>query len=33
MNRKGEPVGVYRTKSSAKRRYIEDWYADKAKTL
>lgn len=37
-NRKGEGefyyhVGYYKTKGSAKKRYIEDWYAKKAKKL
>lgn len=33
VNRKGNEVGYYRTSGAAKKRYIQDWYADKAQTL
>ena len=33
VNKKGSQVGYYRTAGAAHKRYIQDWYADKAKTL
>lgn len=29
-DKQGRQIGFYRTKSGAKKRYIEDWYAGKA---
>ena len=33
VNRKGNEVGYYRTTGVGKKRYIEDWYANKAQKL
>ena len=33
INCKGNEVGYYRTTGSGHKRYIQDWYADKAKSL
>ena len=33
VNRKGNQVGYYRTTGVGHKRYIQDWYADKAKKL
>ena len=33
VNRKGNEVGYYRTTGAGKKRYIEDWYANKAQKL
>ena len=33
VNRKGNEVGYYRTAGAAHKRYIQDWYADKAQKL
>ena len=33
VNKKGNPVGLYRTRGAGRKRWIEDWYADKAKNL
>ena len=33
VNRKGYHIGYYRTRGCAGKRYIQDYYADKAKSL
>ena len=33
VNRKGSEIGYYRTSGAAHKRYIQDWYVDKAKEL
>ena len=33
VNKKGNPVGYYRTSGAARKRWIQDWYADKVKEL
>lgn len=33
INRKGNEVGYYRTTGCGHKRYIQDWYADKAQSL
>ena len=33
VNQRGYRIGYYRTKGCAHKRYIEDSYADRAKTL
>ena len=33
IDKKGNHVGYCRTKGSAKKRWIQDWYADKAEKL
>lgn len=33
VNKKGYTVGFYRTKGAGRKRWIEDWYADKAKKI
>lgn len=33
VNKKGNPVGYYRTSGAARKRWIQDWYADIAKSL
>ena len=33
VNEKGYRIGYYKTKGCAKKRYIQDQYADQAKTL
>ena len=33
VNKSGNRIGYYKTKGAAHKRYIQDWYANKASTL
>lgn len=33
VNKSGNRIGYYKTKGAAHKRYIQDWYANKAATL